>query len=290
MARSVDTLFQLMQTEKNTMSYIKDKLTNPDGTTTIKTEQELLTELQSTNPVGIWRLWQFLTAVEMNFLEQNWDEIRTEIEDIKASAFIGGKEWWVEKCEEWQNGDFVIIDPDNYSIHYDIIDENKQLIKHATISEIGGKVILKVQKEYETPINLLSTAELESFTSYVNKVKFAGTRINIWNFNPDLLHLEYTIYYDPLINISTITTNVEKVIGDYIQNLPFDSEFSKTELTNLLQDVEGVISPVFTFGEGKTEGGNYVEFDNYYTGIAGFCAIDPAFPLLTSINYISKIK
>ena len=87
-------------------------------------------------------------------------------------------------------GKFVVINPNDYTIGYDTIDENLQLIKHATVSEIGGKVILKIQKEYGT--GLLTTPELDSFTSYVNKVKFAGTRVNIWNFNPDLLKL--TLY------------------------------------------------------------------------------------------------
>jgi len=289
MARTINEIFQLIQSEKNNMTYINDKLKNPDGNTTIYTEQDLLTSLQSNNKVGIWLLWAFIIAVSENLLEQNWDEFQVELEDIKNRAVVGSRLWWRDKCLEWQYGDILEIDPLNYGVKYAVIDETKQLIKHAGISEINGKVVLKVQKDYGT--GLLTSSELNSFESYVDKVRFAGIRTDIWNFNPDNLKLFYTIYYDPLIGEATVKNDVETTITDYIHNLPFDSTFNKTDLTDKLQQINGVLDPVFVDGYGKPEGtSTYIQFDNYYESVSGYCDIDNTFPLDATITYTPKIN
>jgi len=286
MSRSIDTIFQEIQTEKNTMSTLVDKLTNYDGTTTINTEQDLLNQLQSENKVAIWKLWAYITAVNANFEEQLWDEFIVNIENIKDSTPVYNAKWWVEKSNEWQDGYTLTIDSEDNSISYDVIDETARKVGHSAVSDSNGKVILKIRG---SDTNLLTAPQLASYTSYINTLKPVGDRVIINNYEPDDIKMYYDIYYNPLIDIATITSEVENTINDYLANINFNSELNITDLTDKLQLIEGVVSPVFDNAEGKHAGEPYVAFTNYYTAIAGYCAIDPAFALTTTITYISKI-
>ena len=283
MANSVDYYFRLMQKEKNNQPTISSLLTNYDGTTLINTEQELLTQLQSENKVAVWKLWMYITAVQNNFISQNMDLFKTEIEAIKDATPVYNKQWWSERALEFQTGYTLEIADDN-SIGYAVEDLNARIIGNCAVSDFNGKVVLKIRGKNT---DLLTTSQYNEFTSYVSKFKPVGDRVIINNYTADDLKLSYTIYYNSLSE-ATIQASVEDAINNYIANLGFDSELNITDLTNILQELDGVVDPVFVSGEGKQGAAAYSSFTNYYDTIAGYARIDPAFPLSTSINYVIK--
>jgi len=286
MARTIDAIFQEIITEKINQATLKDKLLNEDGTSSLSTEQDLLDSLKTTSKVAIWKLWAYITSVVIWAHENLWDLFKVEIETIKESAFVASLLWWTEKCKVWQFGYSLTIDSDDYSVGYDTIDDTVQYIEHAAAIESGGKVILKVRRETS---DILSAEELESFESYVFQLKFAGTRVIIWNFESDKLKLYYDVYYDPIVGLTTIQANVETIIDDYLDNIEFNSEVDITQLTDNIQTVEGVKAITFTSGEGRADyASTFTNIDNYYSSIAGYCSIDPLSPLSTTLNYIAK--
>jgi len=295
MARTIDTIFQKIQTEKNSLTYIKDKLTNSDGSTTINTEQELLNQLQTTSKVGIWKLWAHIFSVESNFIEQNWDVYKTVLEEIRDTTQVYTAKWWTERAKEWQYG-YALESLEDNSLGYSVIDESAKLVEHAATSEQPGRVILKIRRK---DTNILNPTELASFESYVSKFRPLGDRIIILNYQPDYIQLYYEIFYDPFYT-ETIVSDVNTTINNYLYNLDFNSELNITDLTDLLQQVNGVVAPVFTSAKGKQQASTYKPFTNYYTSVAGYCTIDPAFPLgetltdfqngIGTIKYTPKIR
>lgn len=285
MSRSIDTIFQNIQTEKNNMTTINTLLTNPDGSTTLNTEQDLLNDLTSTNKVSMWNLWSYITAVTANFSEQLWDSFKVEVEEIKDSTPVYNAKWWVERATEWQNGHTLEIDSTDNSISYAIIDENAREVEHAAVSDLAGTVALKIRGKSS---NILTAPQLESFESYIATLKPVGDRVLIHNLNPDDIKMYYEIYYNPLTDVALIEGSVQSTINDYLANINFNSELNIVELTDLLQDIEGVVDPVFISAEGKHGGAVYNSVINYYTAIAGYCVIDALFPLSNTITYTSK--
>jgi len=292
MAHSIDEIYQAIQAEKNTMSVINSKLTNEDGSTTLNSEQDLLISLQTTSKVSIWKLWAYIFAVVSNFLEQSWDNFKLILEGIKDTTAVYTAKWWTEKAKEWQYGYQLESLSDN-SLGYSATDLAAQLIEHAAVTDIPGKVSLKVRRK---DTDILSVLELASFESYIAKLKPIGDRVIITNYQADDIKLYYTIYYDPFY-ASTIVSAVNSVINDYLKNIGFNSELNVTDLTDALQAVSGVIDPVFVSAEGKHQGSSYQSFTNYYTAVAGYCKIDATFPLgtlltdyplLGTIQYIAK--
>lgn len=283
-ARSIDTIFQEIQTEKNTMSVINTALTNNDGTTSIDTEQDLLDRLQSNNKVSIWKLWAFVSAVQLNFTEQRWDQFKEEVEIIKDATPVYNKQWWSERALEFQTGSILEINPDDNSIQYPVIDTNAQIIGNCAVTDLAGKVILKIRHTNNS--NVIPMLELGEFTTYINTLKPVGDRVIINNLEPDNIKLYYNIYYNSLV--TTVQSDVESTINDYLDNLGFDSNVNINTLTNLLQELDGVVDPVFLSGEGKHGATAYTSIYNYYDTVAGYAIIDPLFQLSTTINYITK--
>ena len=82
-------------------------------------------------------------------------------------------------------------------------------------------------------------------------MKDAGVRVEIINEAAYHLQLAMTIYYDPMVlNAQGMNRNADYPVHDaiksYIENLPFNSEYSNTALTDVLQKVEGVKIPQIT--------------------------------------------
>lgn len=287
MARSIETIYNEILIEKDNMTVLKNQLYNENGTTILSDYQNLLTGLQSTVPVAIWKLWAFITSVTYNFEEQRWDDFVTQIEGIKDSTPVYNKKWWNEKVLYFQNGYIIEINPVTNAPYYSVIDLNARILTTCTVTDLAGKVVLKVRRK---DTDLLSVGELASLTAYIGEIKPVGDKVIINNFLPDNLKLYYKIYYNPLVDVTNIKSSVESVINDYIQNLGFDDEFNVTVLTDRIQQLSGVIDPVYISGEGRSEAGSFITIENYYKTVAGYAKIDDLFTLSSTITYIAKIN
>lgn len=280
MARTVDTIFQSLLAEKSTFASL-DGL-NDSG---INNVQELITKANSDSIVSEHILWMYLFANESSLTEQVFDEHRAEIQAITDEAFVGTPEWLIKTAKEFQYGDLLVVDPITFAIGYDVIDESKQVIGSVAIAENSNLVIMKVRGKNS---DLLSSDELTAFNGYINKVKIAGQNIVIWNYSPDTLKLYMTVVYSKQFPLSTIRTNVENAINNYIKNIEFNSYFNVNSMVDKIQAVSGIIDPRFDSGEGRFGANSYVPFTHEYLATAGYCSIDGSFPLSTTITYIPK--
>lgn len=285
MARSISEIYEQIVSEKSDMTVLKNVLLNEDGSSSISTNQDLLNSLQSDTPVAIWKLWAFISAVAYNTEEQRWDDFLEEVTAIKNSTPVYNRKWWVEQALNFQYNHNVVINEDTNSIEYTVTDEAAKIIGSCTVSDVSGKVVLKIRGANS---DILTSDELSQFNTYINKIKPVGDRVIVNNFLADKLKIYYNIYYNPLLNLSDIKSNVESTINNYITNLPYDNAVNINQLTDLLQEVEGVEEPVFLNAEGKANAGSYNSFNNFYTTTAGYCKIDSSFPLDTTLNYLVK--
>jgi len=285
MARSIDTIYQSIISEKINQPTLNTKLLNEDGSTTLNTEQQLLTSLSTTSKVSIWKLVFYTISVCIFTLESLWDLFKTEIEAIKSTSEPGTLRWWVDKIKKFQYEDVLIIDPDTFATGYALIDVNKQIIKNCAAVENDRLLTIKIRGKSS---DILTVPQFDALQSYINATKFAGTKILTYNLLPDDLILNYTVYYDPIVNIDTVKSNVETAINDYISNVEFNSELNLTILTDRIQAVNGVKGVNKISAYGRSLSAPFVLFDNYYNSVAGYNIIDPSTPLSSSITYIEK--
>lgn len=286
MARTINEILDEMLLEKQTMSTLNALQPNIDNT------QTLLADLTTASKVAVWRLMFFVIAVGIWMHEKRFDDHVAWIEQRALELIVGRAEWYHKKALEFQYGDALVLIDGEYK--YAAVNESLKLVKLVSVNEIGGQLFMKVAKlDGAGDPEPLTTLELDAFTTYMQKIKFAGVIITCVSRVPDLLRVQYRVYVDPLlINANgelisnTSIKPIENAITDYCKGLPFNGVFSVTELTDKIQAVDGVVNPVYENASAQYGINPFVSLGDYYNPNAGYLTIDPAFPLSSSITYI----
>ncbi|MDD4141598.1 MAG: hypothetical protein PHR20_02230 [Bacteroidales bacterium] len=156
--------------------------------------------------------------------------------------------WYWNRAMEFQKGDAI-----NEYGNYETIDEDKQVIKFCSVVEVAGGVMLKVNKADHAILSDDNDNELTAFVTYMNRIKFAGTNIYVYSYQPDTLDLSLTISRDALVMstdgtlIAGDSTNViAATISEYLNDIKYGGEFNKTKLIDAVQAVSGVDDVIIT--------------------------------------------
>ena len=249
-----------------------------------KDSDPLLNEVDSSSAVADWNLWAYMVAVFHNILEQLWDAFKVEIQQKIDNSSWGTAPWYIVIAKLFQLGDTVEQLPDNQP--YSVVDVEKQIVTRASFREGGGVLTLKVAKgDAENP-EALTSGEKTQFEAYINKMKAAGTEINVISLDADQLRINATIYYDALYAESTISAAVETAIINFLFKIPFDGIFYKNKSVDAIDDVLGVINvdqdnAIFT----AIQGLNTTILGSSYEMQAGYMQLDID---NSSITYIGR--
>jgi len=294
MSRTIQTIYNEIITEKQTFTSLNSLIPNPD------TAQTFLADLSSTSKVAIWRLLCWLMAFLVWTHEQIFDQHVIEIEARVQEIIPGTTRWYRNQAMLFQDGYGLTWDGEKY-IYADttsLAAENSKIVTQAACIEVNTNVILKIAGGTLGAFAPITAAQLLSFTSYINTKKFAGVNVTVINWAHDLLKIQYTIEYDPLVIGATgllladgTTYPVVEAINNYIQALPFNATLKMPALTDAIQAVNGILTAVCEVAEGKANGATiYTDIlattTDSYVAYSGYMLIDPAFPLSSQITYI----
>ncbi len=240
----------------------------------VKNTETSLNIFNSISNTAIWRLMLWICAGGIHYLEILLDVFKSEVDAKVAAAQVANTAWYRLKILDFQFGDSLVFANNVYS--YATIDDNKKIIKRCAVNEaidltVGGVLTVKVAKLSGTNLVELTTPEKDALASYIKKIRIAGTHFQILSNNGDILKISYSIYFDPIIPLTTVKENVEIAINNYISNLPFNGELLISKLTDEIQKIKGVVDVVFveaaskfsfndayqTFTRTKIAGGGY---------------------------------
>jgi len=220
---------------------------------TADTEQQLLTALNSTSKVAIWRLWAYITAVAIWTHESLWELFRIEVQKVADSAIVGTVPWYQAQVFAYQHGDTLDYDPVTGKYAYVAIHTGVQIVKRcAVIEQPDGVLAFKVAKLSSGAPVALDAPEQSALVLYLKKIRFAGTRFTLLSGNGDIIRIQATIYYDGVVPSGTISTNVQAAVTNYIGSLPFNGELLLSTLVDKIQAVEGVLDVVLVSAQTKT--------------------------------------
>jgi hypothetical protein len=135
---------------------------------------------------------------------------------------------------------------------------------------IGGVLNVKVAKT-SGGLVALTLMEQAALNSYLQKVKFAGTKYKLISTSGDILRIGFSIYYDPIIPIDILRPLAIEAIENYVKNLPFDGILNVTRLIDVVQSIEGVKDCVFISAATKPNiGANYSTFTRENNPFGGY--------------------
>jgi len=234
----------------------------------------------------------YIVAFAIHALEKNFDFLRSEVDQKIAEARNWSIPNFVEDAYGFQYGDELEFDPITMSYRYPTINEENRIIKVASATEVSSELQLKIATDNGSGIEQLSIPQLTAFSDYITKLKAPGVNLAIISRPADTLKIYYHIY----VNAQVLNTSgelisnpsvrpVEDAIKAYCVGLDFNGVFNITELTDLIQQIPGVVAPVFDEAHAKFGTLPYSEIQDFYTPNSGYLAIDPAFPLSVTVTY-----
>ncbi|MGR3791553.1 nucleotidyltransferase [Flavobacterium columnare] len=211
-----------------------------------------LQELNSKSKVAVYRLFAYIVAVAIWTMDQLFRIHKTQIDTTIYEYKPGTARWYRNMALAFQFGFKLLKDDDQFdnsgATPEDI--EASKIVKYCSVKEglESSKVILKVAGEQGDNLRKLTNDEITSFTAYMKEVSYAGVKLLIINNPADKLLLKMDVYIDPLLidgngtNIRTGAKSVQKALGNYLKNLPFDGELVVNDLIATLRKVEGVVN------------------------------------------------
>lgn len=248
-----------------------------------------LNALTSASQTAIWNLWAYIVAVAIYTMEVLWDTFRTDLEKLAAESIPGTIRWYYRQALNFQYGDTLTWDGNRFS--YATPDTSRQIIKRVAITDVSGQVRIKVAKEVAGIPVKLTSAELLAFQAYMAQIKFAGTNLSIISYDPDLLNIGLTIYFDPLLlatDGSLITDSavfpVENAINNYLAAIEFGGVFNMNLLIDDTLKAVGADDLEPGTIEGKAAGAaSYTAITHEYEASAGYMTVN-AFSITYTAN------
>jgi hypothetical protein len=209
-----------------------------------------LTALNSTSKVSIYRLFVFVISYAIWMLEVLSDNHKTQIDTAILEQKSGTPRWYRNMALAFQYGFDLIYDSDqfeNIGFTSEQIEASK-IIKYCSVKESleSNKLTIKVAGDDGDFLVPLTAPQLESFSEYMQEIKYAGVGLNILNSPADRLILTMDVYRDVLVideNGTSIKNGgkpIEDAIKLYMKNLPFDGELVLNDLIANLRMVDGV--------------------------------------------------
>ncbi len=186
----------------------------------------------------------YIFAVAAWTLEKLLDTYRGEV-DARIEEIIPHRpRWYRDKVLAFMKGKTLVADTDRYDTEGMTEDAiaAARVVKHAVAAESADASLLtiKVAGE-ESGRRCRLDAETEAqLKAYIAEIKDAGVRTALVNTDPDRFSCQVEIYYDPMLVAETVETACREAVRNYIENLPFNGEYTNMALVDALQAIEGV--------------------------------------------------
>lgn len=174
-------------------------------------------------------------------LSEHKSDVSAQIEAILPHR----PKWYRDKMLKFMVGKELVTDSDEYDTTgmSDAEIDAARIVKHAVAVENEDASILTIKVAGENgngerqPLN---AAEERQLRAYIAEIKDAGVRTDLVNADADRYNCEIDVYYNPLLQPSGVETECREAIKVYIENLPFNGEYTNMALIDTLQGVEGV--------------------------------------------------
>lgn len=212
---------------------------------------ENLVELNSTSKVAIFRLFVFIVASAIWFLENLFDNHYKEVQDVIKRDKAHRPSWYKTKALSFQYGFALIPDTDEYNNtgHTDEEIQNSKVIKYAAVTSSGGQLSIKIATETAGVLSPIAPEVKSAFEAYILEIADCGVKYLVVNHLPDILLLNLKIFINPLVldstGMSILNGNypAQDAIKEYMKELPFDGKLVLAHLIDKIQKAEGVVIP-----------------------------------------------
>ena len=178
----------------------------------------------------------YIFAVAAWTLEKLFDTYKGEVDTRIEEIIPHRPRWYRDKVLAFMKGKTLIADTDRY----DTEGMTEDAIAAARESADASLLTIKVAGEKDGKRCRLDAETEAQLAAYIAEIKDAGVRTALVNIDPDRFNCEADVYYDPMLVAETVESACREAVRNYIENLPFNGEYTNMALVDALQTVEGV--------------------------------------------------
>lgn len=173
-------------------------------------------------------------------------EHRSEVTEEIEAMIPHRPKWYRDKVLGFMEGKELKEDSDEYDTagmsESEI--ERARVVKHAVAVESRDSSLLTIKVAGEEreggKRGPLGAEQERALKAYIAEIKDAGVRTALVNMAPDTFNCEVDVYYNAMLQPETVRAECEAAITGYIENLPFNGEYTNMALVDRLQAVSGV--------------------------------------------------
>ena len=205
--------------------------------------------------------WAF-SAVIYSF-ETLLDVFAVDISTAINNRVNGTPVYYANALLQYQKGDTLSVREDGLAFGYTTIDETKRIITQVSYSEsssdvnLDNKLIMKVATGEKGSLSSITPEDLVMINSYINQIKFAGTRIEVTSQEGDVLIPKVTVFYDGAVMESELYDSIDEKLNDYIMNIEFDSSIYVSKIIDAIKKANHV-TDVYIDSEANPEQGIFL--------------------------------
>lgn len=205
-----------------------------------------LSEFSSDSKLSILNgiTWTF-AAVVFSF-EVLLDVFSVDISNVINNRINGTPTYYINALKQYQKGDELLVREDGLAFGYAETDTTKQIVTQASYMEshndinLDNKLILKVATGDKGNLHAIDLEELVMIQAYINKIKFAGTRVEVTSQEGDVLIPRVSVYYDGAVMESEVYNLIEEQLNTYMQDIKFDSTIYVSDIIAAIRKAEHV--------------------------------------------------
>lgn len=185
-------------------------------------------------------VWAVCAWTVEQLVSRHKEEVTAELEELMAHR----PKWYRDKVLRFMEGKELIRDSDTYDTEGMTESEVSacRIVKHAVATESRDASLLtiKVAGESGGERQPLTAEQERHLAAYIGEIKDAGVRVALVNMEADTFCCTVDVYYNAMLDPADVQASCTATIRDYIENLPFNGEYTNMALVNRLQAVEGV--------------------------------------------------
>lgn len=234
MARTITAIYDELVTEMASYASMSG-LTS--GT---ETAAGLMSKLDSNSRVSIWSLYLWIVAFGIWTLENLMDNHKVETEELAAATISGNDAWLVRQALLFEAGNSSLAVDAQFKVVYAVPNVSARIIKYAAVTREYGRAVVKVAKDSGGIPAPLSSGEITQFATYLNNIMYAGSKLVAVSRAADELKLSGTVYYNGLVEASSVEAAIEAALQAYLKMVPYDSLLSVAKVIDVVQSVPGV--------------------------------------------------
>lgn len=205
-----------------------------------------LSELSNDSRVSVMNGIAWTVAAVIYTFESILDVFAVDVSETLSARINGTPRYYADALLNYQKGDELRVREDGLAFGYGSEDPSKRIVTQVSYAEstddrnVDSKLILKVATGEKGALRQIDAEELAQITAYVNRIKFAGTRIEVISRPGDVLIPRLTVYWDGAVPEAELYDALEERLNEYAMGIDFDAGVYVSQVWEALRSVEHV--------------------------------------------------